>query len=64
MSSKIGSVKIIPNYIVTTQGWSGREVTECFTVKEVWAAKGRMSFGGKWNVSSPANKPLYMFVTF
>ena len=51
-------------YEVTSQGWSGKKVTECETEDEVWKALGDCSFGALTNVSSPSGKDVSQFVPF
>ena len=52
------------NYIVTTQGWSGKKVTECKTEDEAWEALRNCSFGALTDVSSPSGKDVSQFVPF
>lgn len=52
------------NYIVTTQGWSGKKVTECETGEQAWKALGDCSFGALTNVSSPTGRSVSQFVPF
>jgi len=52
------------NYVVTTQGWSGKKVTECETEDEAWKALGDCSLGALVNVSSPTGKSVSQFVPF
>ena len=52
------------NYIVTTQGWSGKKVTECETEDEARKALGDCSFGALVNVSSPTGKDVRQFVPY
>lgn len=52
------------NYVVTTQGWSGRKVTECETEEQAWKALGDCSFGALANVSSPTGKDVSQFVPY
>lgn len=52
------------NYVVTTQGWSGKKVTECETEDEAWKALGDCSFGSLTNVSSPTGKSVSQFVPY
>jgi len=52
------------NYVVSTQGWSGKKVTECETEDEVWKALGDCSFGSLTNVSSPTGKSVSQFVPY
>ena len=56
--------KDMPNYIVTTQGWSGRKVTECETVDECWDAIGAASFGSLYEVNSPVGLDVSNFIPF
>lgn len=50
------------NYVVTTQGWSGKKVTECETEDEAWKAISNCSFGSLVNVSSPTGKSVSQFI--
>ena len=52
----------IPNYIVVTQSFKGAEITSCNTPEEVWDAIGNMTFGGIYEVLSPAGLPTDEFV--
>ena len=52
------------NYVVTTQGWSGKKVTECETEEEARNALDDCSFGALTNVSSPTGKDVSQFVPF
>lgn len=52
------------NYVVTTQGWSGKKVTECETEAEVWKALGNCSIGALRTVSSPTGKSVSQFTPF
>lgn len=52
------------NYIVTTQGWGGKKVTECETIKEVNAALVDCSFGALTEVESPTGLPVDEFIPF
>lgn len=52
------------NYIVTTQGWSGKKVTECETEDEAWKALSDCSLGALTNVFSPTGKSIRQFVPF
>lgn len=52
------------NYVVTTQGWSGKKVTKCNTEDEAWKALADCSFGALTNVSSPTGKSVSQFVPF
>lgn len=52
------------NYIVVTQGWSGKKITECETVAEVWDALGNCSLGALTNVQSPTGKDTTDFILF
>lgn len=52
------------NYIVTTQGWSGKKVTPCNTKSEVWVALDDCSLGALTSVSSPTGKTTSDFVPF
>lgn len=52
------------NYVVTTQGWSGKKVTECETEEQAWKALGDCSFGALTNISSPTGKSVNQFVPF
>lgn len=54
----------IANYIVTTQGWSGKDVTECQTEDECWKAIGQASFGALYSVRSPIGLPVGQFVPY
>lgn len=54
----------LPNYIVTTRSWKGKEVTECNTIEEAWKAIGNMSFGGIYDVMSPTGLGTDEFVPF
>jgi hypothetical protein len=60
---KIDEKKII-NYIVTTQGWSGKKVTECETEDEAWKALGKCSIGSLVYVTSPTGKSVSQFTPF
>lgn len=51
-------------YVVTTQGWSGKKVTECETEDEAWKALSNCSLGSLVNVSSPTGKSVGQFVPF
>jgi hypothetical protein len=53
-----------PNYVVVTRSFKGVETTECNTVEEAWKAIGNMSFGGIYDVTSPAGLPTDEFVPF
>lgn len=52
------------NYIVTTQGWSGKKVTKCNTEEEAWVALGDCSIGALTEVDSPTGKDVSMFVPY
>lgn len=52
------------NYVVTTQGWSGKKVTKCETEYEARKALGDCSFGALTDVSSPTGKDVSQFVPF
>lgn len=52
------------HYVVTTQGWSGKKVTECETEEQAWEALGDCSFGALTDVSSPTGKDVSHFVPF
>lgn len=52
------------NYVVTTQGWSGKKVTECSTQDEVWEALAECSLGALTNVTSPTGKSVSQFIPF
>lgn len=52
------------NYVVTTQGWSGKKVTECETEDEAWKALTDCSFGSLTNVSSPTGKNVNKFIPY
>lgn len=52
------------NYIVTTQGWSGKKVTECETEHEARKALSACSIGALTNVSSPTGKSVSKFTPF
>ena len=52
------------NYVVSTQGWRGKKVTECETEDEVWAALSNCGIGSLTNVSSPTGKSVDKFVPF
>lgn len=52
------------NYVVTTQGWSGKKVTECETEDEARKALGDCSIGSLVNVTSPTGKSVSQFVPF
>ena len=54
----------MPNYIVTTRSWKGTITTECETPEEAWNAIGDMSFGGIYEVDSPAGLSTDEFVPF
>lgn len=63
-SRKYVKTLLVINYIVTTQGFSGRKVTECETKQEVWAAIGNCSFGALTEVYSPTGKDVSEFLPF
>ena len=50
------------NYKVVTRSFKGVETSYCDTPEEVWDAIGRMSFGGIYTVTSPADLPTDEFV--
>lgn len=50
------------NYVVVTQGWSGKKVTECETEDEAWKAISNCSFGALVSVSSPTGKSVSQFI--
>ena len=52
------------NYIVTTQGFSGKKITECETEQEAWKALDDCSFGALTDVSSPTGKDVSEFVPY
>ena len=52
------------NYIVTTEGWSGKKVTECRDEVEVWEAIGEASFGALYYVESPTGRDTSEFIPF
>lgn len=52
------------NYVVTTQGWSGKKVTECETEEEAWEALADCSLGALTSVSSPTGKNISQFIPF
>jgi hypothetical protein len=54
----------IVNYIVVTQGWSGRKVTECETEEEAWKAYSDCSLGALRSVTSPTGKDVYKFIPY
>ena len=56
--------KKIINYIVTTQGWSGKKVTECETEGEARKALSNCSLGSLVNVTSPTGKDVSQFVPY
>ena len=53
-----------PNYRVTTQGWFGRQQTDCSSEKEAWEVIGRAAFGSLYEVSSPVGLPVNHFIPF
>jgi len=61
--SYLKHLKVV-NYIVTTEGWSGRKVTKCETPEEVSRALGDCSFGALTMVDSPTGKDVSEFVPF
>lgn len=56
--------KPVSNYVVTTQGWTGKHVTHCETEDEVWEALGKASFGAMYSVTSPKGLPTDQFIPF
>lgn len=54
----------IVNYIVTTQGFSGRKVTICQTIEEVQEALCDCSLGALTSVSSPIGKDVSKFIPY
>jgi hypothetical protein len=52
------------NYVVKTQDWSGKQVTECETEQQVWNAIGSASFGALYEVSSPTGLSCDKFIPF
>lgn len=54
----------VVNYIVTTQGWSGKKVTECTTKEEVNYALGDCSFGALTDVQSPTGLDVTEWIPF
>ena len=54
----------VVNYIVTTQGFSGKKVTECETIEQVNRAFGDCSFGALKSVSSPTGKDVDDWIPF
>ena len=53
--------QIQPNYIVTTNGFQGKQVFECDTEKDVWWAIGK---DWSYEVESPTGKDVTDFIPF
>lgn len=62
--STIPVMSDIVNYVVTTQGWSGKKVTECETVEQAWHALGDCSVGAITSVQSPTGKDVRELIEF
>ena len=54
----------IVNYIVTTQGFSGKKITNCETIEEAYTALGDCSMGALTDVSSPTGKSVSEFIPY
>jgi len=52
------------NYIVTTQGFSGKKITYCETIEEAETALSDCSIGALTDVYSPTGKDVSVFVPF
>ena len=52
------------NYIVTTQGFNGKKITECETKKEALEALTDCSIGALTNISSTTNKDISEFIPY
>ena len=52
------------NYRVFIRDWYGHRTVDCATEQEAWAAIGSRSFGGLYEVTSPAGLDTSQFVPF
>jgi hypothetical protein len=59
-----GKMPPVSNYVVIIHDWTGRQVIQCKTKKQAWDAVGSRTFGGLYEVHSPAGLDTGEFVPF
>lgn len=52
------------NYVVCISDWNGRRKIICETVEEAWKAAGTRTFGGLYEVYSPAGLDCSDFIPY